>query len=104
MSYQITDISGITRLMPDHSKMVEIVDEMYREEDHEPFQDVIMSHNSGTSISLHPNGCAVLDSSNNEKYYTLTTLDKEDQLMLWIQLAAGNIRAIRQLDWKSENE
>jgi hypothetical protein len=101
MSYQITDVHGVTRLMPDHSMMIRIVDEMYNEHT-EPFRDVILSHQNGYSISLHPNGCAVLDYAQEEQYYTLTDLTREDQLMLWIQLAANNIKSIKKLDWKSD--
>lgn len=102
MPYQITDVHGVTRLMPDHSMMIEIVDEMYREQT-EAFRDVILAHQSGYSISLHPNGCAVLDYAEEEEYYTLTDLTREDQLMLWIQLAGNNIESIRKLGWKNDD-
>ena len=102
MAYQITDIHGVTRLMPDHGMMVRIVDEMYRHPN-KVFRDVIMSHNNGYSISLHPNGCAVLDHAGEDSYYTLTDLSREEQLMLWIQLAGNNIASIKKLDWTSDD-
>ncbi len=98
MSYQATDIHGTTRLRPDHAQMVRIVNELYAEPP-DVFEEVTMTHSSGTSISLYANGTAVLDEPEQTHYALLKDLSRSEQLTLWLQIAAGNLRAIRRLDW-----
>lgn len=82
--------------------MTQIVDEMYAQENEEVFQDVMLTDRSGNSISLFPNGHAIMDLSGSNEELSLSKLDREDQMMLWIQLAAGNLDALKKLDWNQE--
>lgn len=101
MSYQITDHQGVTQLLPDHSQMVDVIDTMYREmDDDAPFNEVIMSHESGYSICLYPNGNATLEQSGQEGMMILKSLSRDDQIMLWLQLSRGNSKGLLALDWE----
>ena len=101
MSYQITDLSGITSLLPSHQRMVEIVKELHTGTDHR-FGEVTLTHDSGVAISLYSNGSAVMDTPDAENYCLLESLSQNDQLMLWVQLAAGNVASLNKLDWKAQ--
>ncbi len=102
MSYQTTDHQGVTQLLPDHSQMVEVIDSMYSDNDEdEPFNEVIMSHDSGYSICLYPNGNATLEQSGQEKILILKSLSRDDQIMLWLQLSRGNTKGLLALDWEA---
>ena len=101
MSYQITDLNGITSLLPDHQRMVEIVKELHAETGNR-FGEVTLTHDSGVSISLYSNGSAVMDTPDAENYSLLDDLSQDDQLMLWVQLAAGNVASLNKLDWKAQ--
>jgi hypothetical protein len=99
MAYQTTDVHGITRLMPDHECMVRMVHELYSNQK-DDFADVVLTHRSGIAISLHANGCAVLEQPHEEEDKMLRDLSRDEQLTLWIQLAAGNLARIQALEWE----
>jgi len=101
MSYQVTDQNGITTLRPDHKKMVFVVQQMYRANE-EDFVEVTLTHASGVAVSLYPNGTAVLDTPDSNTYSILEDLTMNEQLMLWVQLAAGNIDSLNKLDWQKQ--
>ncbi|MCG8528288.1 MAG: hypothetical protein MI748_18045 [Opitutales bacterium] len=103
MSYQLTDSNGVVRLNPDHKVMTQTLSELYNDERKEVFDDVILTHDSGASISLQSNGCAVFETHESETRKILKELSRDDQLALWIQLAAGRLKALEQLEWEIED-
>ena len=103
MSYQVTDIHGVTRLMPEHRQMVKVLNELYADKE-ESFSDVILTHRNGHAISLHANGCAVWETPGSEEMRILKDLKREEQLTLWIQLAAGRMKTIESLGWELESD
>jgi hypothetical protein len=101
MSYQVSDVNGVTRLRPDHADMVKLVQALYREPP-DALAEVTLTHASGVAITLYPNGTAVMDEADSETYSVLGDLTIEEQLMLWLQLASGNLRSLRKLEWQHE--
>jgi hypothetical protein len=101
MSYQVTDVHGVTRLRPDHADMVRMVKALYRQPP-DTFAEVTLTHACGVAITLHPNGSAVMDEADTDTYDVLTDLTMDEQLMLWLQLALGNVSSLRKLEWRQE--
>jgi len=81
--------------------MVKIVKELYASSSEE-FMEATLTHSSGTSISLYRNGSAVLDTPESSNYSLLEDLSMDEQLMLWVQTAAGNLKVLQKLEWKPQ--
>jgi hypothetical protein len=102
MAYQVTDLYGVTRLMPDHRTMVEVLDTLYREAQHEDLADVVLTHRSGHAICLYANGTAVMEKEDDPTLLLMHDLSREEQLTLWIQLAAGRVANLLKMDWEKQ--
>jgi hypothetical protein len=101
MSYQVTDVQGVTRLRPGHADMVKVAKALYQQPP-DTFAEVTLTHASGVAITLYPNGTAVMDEADTATYAVLDDLSIDDQLMLWLQLASGHVQSLRKLEWRQE--
>lgn len=98
MSYSVESRWGDTLQMPNDRQLDELLDSLSIDDERHPC--VVMTHDSGCTLSVYAGGLMVLGDRHGSDSRHMSDLSRQQVLSLWHSLARGETEALESHAWQ----